>query len=78
MIITGINNVGKDIQLTLSGEVVPTTYINYAGGFYKLSRYVYIKGNTEALYEVIHVFKIETYEYTVNSTAPLYTFNNTL
>lgn len=77
MNITDINNNGTEIQLTITGEVIPVRYITDNIHTYVLVRWKHVGGYTEALYEVIKVYKVSTYEYSINNTAPLYTFNRT-
>lgn len=77
MNIIGVNKVGNDLQVTVKGETIPVSYINTGGNYYRLVRYAHVEGRTEALYEAINVFKVDGYEYAINTTAPLYTFNKT-
>ena len=66
-----------NLQLTLTGEVIPVAYVSYSNITFKLMRYLYREGNTVAVYEPIKIHSLENYTYTVNSTAPDYTFNRT-
>lgn len=66
-----------NLQLTLTGEVIPVAYVSYSSITFKLMRYLYRDGNTVAVYEPIKILAVDGYTYTANTTAPDYTFNRT-
>jgi hypothetical protein len=70
-------NNGLELEVKITGEVIPVRYVTDSINTFALVRWKHIGGNTIALYEVINVIKLGKYEYPINNTAPLYTFNKT-